>query len=111
MAEMNVLDAAEMECSCGGKATKTRLELDGFSVSGWKCSKCGEVYLDPRDVNPILKLKKLASEQMLSSKVGKVGNSLVLRIPKELADLYGIKKGRILKLVPENKNEIKVVVG
>ncbi len=95
------LNKKTMECACGGIANEFQTMFHGYSVRGWKCSKCKEEYLDPRDAEPILKLMKSLKEHKLKSKIGVVGNSFTVRMPKVIAEVYGISKGELVEYVPE----------
>lgn len=89
-----------IKCSCGANAKPFMTDFEGFEVNGWKCEKCKEEYLDPRELNPILKLKKLEKENTLKAKVGVVGNSYTIRVPKPLIDAYHVRKGSFAKYKP-----------
>lgn len=76
----------------------------GFSVKAWKCQKCREVIYDEEDVQPILKYNKLrTSKKGLISKVGILGNSKILRIPKTIEQIYNITKGRKIEFELERE--------
>jgi len=40
------------------------------------------------------------------TKVAKVGNSLAIRIPKEIADFVNLKKEEEVRIIPRSKKEI-----
>ena len=40
------------------------------------------------------------------TKVAKVGNSLAIRIPKEIADFLKLKKEGEVRIVPKSQNEL-----
>ncbi|MBU2638840.1 MAG: AbrB/MazE/SpoVT family DNA-binding domain-containing protein [Nanoarchaeota archaeon] len=98
-----MLDKKQIECACGGRAGEFFTDFHGFKVRGWKCRKCREEFLDPRGVAPILKLNKLIKENALKTKIGVVGNSMTLRIPKPLAEAYNLHKGEVVDYVLEKE--------
>lgn len=98
-----VLNKKTMGCACGGLAKEFKTDFHGFMVRGWKCKKRKEEYLDPRDVEPILKLNKLAKEHKLKSKIGIVGNSFTLRLPRVIVSAYDMFKGEEIEYVPQKE--------
>ena len=101
----------KIPCSCGRFAKRTKLKYKGYQVRGWKC-ECGETYIHPQDsmrVSFIEKMKREKSEK-IEVKVGKLGASLVIRIPKQLEELYTIKQGEKIELVPEDLQTISIEV-
>ena len=77
--------------------------LDGVKFKSYKCS-CGQELMDMQQ------LEVLAKEfrKMKPVKFSRWGNSLAVRIPKEVADSLGLKdgsEGRILK----EKNGMKII--
>ncbi len=100
---------AEHFCSaCNDKMSKTRVTIQGVSVRAWECKKCKETLLHPEDAQKVLVLNKL--RQGISVKVGKLGESLMVRLPKELTQFYRIEKGEDLILKGENESKFEVEV-
>jgi len=95
------LDNKTMECACGGTANEIYTGFKGHKVRGWKCKKCSEVFLDPRDIQPILKMNKMKKENKLKTKLSYIGNSYTIRVPKPIIDSYGWKRGDDIEFVPE----------
>ncbi|MBI3413136.1 MAG: AbrB/MazE/SpoVT family DNA-binding domain-containing protein [Candidatus Aenigmarchaeota archaeon] len=91
-------------CECGKKARQAAIKYKGYEVRGWKCS-CGNDYIHPEDS---LKVSKLEKSKGVEVKVGLLGDSVIIRIPKELSEIYGIRKGSTLKLVPEGLSRIEI---
>jgi antitoxin component of MazEF toxin-antitoxin module len=56
----------------------------------------------------IYNMKTLQRYEMVKLKVWKTGSSLVVTIPKNLAELYGIDEGDILDFVAESKNDFSI---
>jgi len=78
--------------------------FQGFRVKASQCRKCKEIIYDEQEIEPILKYNKLRTgKKGLISKVGILGNSKILRIPKTVEQIYNITKGRKIEfeLEPE----------
>ena len=90
------------------KMNKTKVVIEGMSVRAWKCPKCKETVLHPGDAQKMLVFNKL--KHGIPVKVGKLGEALMVRIPKEFAQFYSIQKGGglILKGEDESRFEVKV---
>lgn len=87
---------------------KTTFTIDGFTIRGWECSRCQESVLHTEDAQKMLTFNKL--KQGLSIKVGELGNSLILRVPKEVAAFYHIDKGEEVILKAEDNSNFKIEV-
>lgn len=59
----------------------------GVAVDAWRCPKCAEVELTLEQYG-----RYFRAAEVLERKAFKVGGSLALRIPKQLADAAGIKE-------------------
>ena len=90
------------------KMNKTNVVIEGMSVRAWECPKCKETVLHPEDAQKMLVFNKL--KRGIPVKVGKLGEALMVRIPKEFAQFYSIQKGGglILKGEDESSFEVKV---
>ncbi len=88
--------------------SKTKVTIQGLPVRAWECGKCKETVLHPEDAQKVMVLNKL--KQGIPVKVGKLGEALMVRLPKELTQFYRIEKGEdlILKGEDESKFEVKV---
>ncbi len=53
-------------------------------------------------------MRTLQKHEMVKLKVWKTGSSLVVTIPKTLAELYGINEGSILEFVSESKDDFSI---
>src|SRR3989344_4588524 len=103
-----------MKCVfCNGELNKEEVEHKELGVSlgkfsALKCSKCNEVFFDEFSVEKIQKKSKELGLFGLSkkTKVAKVGNSLAIRIPKEIAEFVNLKKEELVKIIPKNQNEL-----
>jgi YgiT-type zinc finger domain-containing protein len=103
------------ECySCGkGNLVKKKVDFKVYGVSLGRfdaevCGNCGETYFD-EDVSD--KIDAIAKKKGLwgleaTTKVGKVGNSIDIKLNKRIADFAGLKKGEEVRIYPEGKNKI-----
>ncbi len=84
--------------------------IEGVEVRGWECSRCKETVLHSEDAQKMFVFNKL--KKGLSVKVGGLGKSLIVRIPKEVAEFYNISKGGEIKLKAGsfNKMELNIAV-
>ena len=107
-----------MKCiTCGGKTEEKRIEYAELGVSFGKykaqvCLKCDESYFDEATAAKIQqKSKELGLFGMArKTKVAEVGNSLAIRIPKDIADFLGLKKGHEILLQPKDKHDLRIQV-
>ncbi len=53
-------------------------------------------------------MKTLQMHEMVKIKVWKTGSSLVVTIPKNLAELYGINEGSVLDFLAESKDDFSI---
>ena len=105
------------KCRCGGKLKKSQCQVEFFGMDfGVRecevCTKCQAEYLDDEVLGEIekeVKGKKLfALERKIT--VTKSGNSLVIRIPPEIAKFSELHYQAILRLVPITKKRIEIEV-
>jgi len=76
------------------------------------CESCGEQWFDEETAKEIEQKERASGLFGLSreTKIGYSGNSLIIRIPKELANFMGIKKETNVVLYPEDKNKFCVAI-
>jgi len=98
----------EIPCDCGEWASPKTFHVEGFVVRGWQCSKCKEVWYSD-DINQVLMMRKL-KKQPIAVKVGKLGESQIIRIPKEVGVAVGLKTGREVLIYTEDQKNIKIKV-
>jgi len=77
---------------CKGRVKKTIEERSGVALAGYKCERCDETFFPSGE---IVRYEILAGRRKPVRTIGKVGNSIVIRIPSKLAAEFGIKKGCI----------------
>jgi YgiT-type zinc finger domain-containing protein len=100
-----------------GALRREKVEETMFGVSLGKydaevCDKCGESFLDEREMKKLEAKAKEAGVWGLakSIRVIKQGNSLSVRIPANIARFLNIKEGEDVLLYPEGKRKIVVEV-
>ena len=101
-----------MKCKiCGGDVEKNIgvMKEDGVEYEYFKCSKCSEEYLDIGQLEKVaVEYRKLKDAKDITFQ--KWGNSIALRIPKDIADACDISSGKHGKLFKE-KDGLRIVVG
>ena len=104
-----------MKCvMCNSQLKEKLIEHNEFGISLGKframvCDKCGEIYFDSETADKIQsKSKKLGLFGLASkkTKVAKIGNSLAIRIPKDLDDFVSLKKEKEVRIMPKSRKEI-----
>ncbi len=92
-----------------GELKKGMIQENMFGVDLGKfpariCTKCGESFTDEKTTQAIQqKAKKKGIWGMgKMTKIAKSGNSLAVRIPKQIADYLNLKKGKEAFIHPEN---------
>ena len=77
-------------------------EIDGVSYKFYKCQKCGEEFLDMKQLHEVAgKYKELRKSSKV--KVSRWGTALAIRIPKEIVVQQKIHEGESTIIVPEKK--------
>jgi len=105
-----------MKCiTCGGETFRKGVEYKEFGIllGNFKadvCKNCGEEYFDEETAGKIQEKSKQMGLFGLAkkAKVAEIGNSIAIRIPKEIAEFLNLKKGREVLMFPENKNELHI---
>jgi hypothetical protein len=89
------------KCNICGKEMNTvdDINLKGFVIHGWRC-ECGNEHSDPHDVDNIVKYFK-AMKKGVEATVYKSGNSISIRLPKVIADLYHLNSNFKLPIETE----------
>src|SRR3989338_7149530 len=97
---------AEHTCACGGKMKKETMQMEGMKIRSWKCTKCDETILHPEDAQRMLVFNKM--KHGIPVKVGELGESLIIRFPKEVAEFYKISKGGEVVIKAEDCKKLKL---
>jgi YgiT-type zinc finger domain-containing protein len=101
-------------CEKGKLSKKTvSYEIYGTKIGDFPanvCSKCNEQWFDEATA---LKIEKLEKEKGLfgiskKSKISYSGNSLIVRIPKEIARFMKIKKAKEISIYPQGKDKLVI---
>jgi len=79
---------------------------EGVSYSYYKCNKCGEEILDMSQLHNVA--EKYRTMKKYHAKLTKWGQSLGLRIPKELTKKYSFRDDEEVVIIPEEKG-IKII--
>ncbi len=99
----------EIPCECSSMASKSTVKYKEYEVRGWICRKCKKEYVHPEDSIKISKLEALEKNR-IRVKIRTVGQSLVITLPKEIAELYGLEKGEMVELSPGNLKKIEIKI-
>ncbi len=101
---------------CGKSALRRenrKSELYGFDLGGYTaevCPSCGEIFWDENDVRKMEeKAKKLGIWGLeRRTKVAVAGNSLIVRIPRNIAKFIGLRKGEMVSLHPLGRDKLLI---
>lgn len=100
-----------------GKMVKKKVPYFVYGIEIGKfqadvCTECGEQWFSEETAKKIEKIEKEKGLFGLSrqSKVSFSGNSLIIRIPKDIAKFMNIKKETPISIHPEGKNKILIEV-
>jgi YgiT-type zinc finger domain-containing protein len=105
-----------MECPlCEGKFLRTKREYayNDISLGEFEadvCKRCGEVFFTEAASDEIDRLARAGGLWGLEArtKVSYSGNSLMIRIPREIAEFMGLEKGDGVRIHPEGKRRLVV---
>lgn len=101
--------AAEHNCTnCNSVMKKKQMTIEGVKVRAWECKKCREIVLHPEDAQKMLVFNKL--KRGIPVKVGALGEALIMRFPKEVAQFYKIEKGEEITLKAEGPKKLELNV-
>ncbi|MBI4018548.1 MAG: hypothetical protein HY368_02975 [Candidatus Aenigmarchaeota archaeon] len=100
---------AEHRCTkCNSVMKRKKMTIEGMEIRSWECRKCKEIVLHPEDAQKMLVFSKL--KKGIPVKVGTLGEALIMRFPKEVAQLYRITKGEEIKLRAESPKKLELSV-
>lgn len=106
-----------MKCVMCGSGTMEEKEIEykefGISLGRFKgrvCKACGEAFFDSEIARKIQAKSKQMGLFGLSkkTKIAQVGNSLAIRIPKEIVQFMKLKKEKEVRIIPKNPDELIV---
>jgi len=106
-----------LKCMCGGRLKRGFTEVEFFGIDfGLKradvCTKCGSEYLSQdvmAEVESEVKRRGLFGLER-RGRVAKSGNSLIIRIPKEIADSLKIKRDQPIVIYPSEPKKLIIEV-
>ena len=108
----------ENKCAlCNGNIRRKLVDykIYGKSIGKFEalvCESCGEEWFSEEEAKNIEKAEKDAGLFGLSkeTKISYSGNSLIIRIPKELARFMNLKKETRIVIYPEDKDKISIII-
>lgn len=114
---MNTESISGVKCKCGGKLKRSFTEVEFFGIDfGVKranvCTDCGSEYLSQEIMEEVEREVKRRGLFGLErrGRVAKSGNSLVIRIPKEIADSLKIKRDLPIIIYPSEPRKLIIEV-
>jgi YgiT-type zinc finger domain-containing protein len=107
-----------MECPiCEGNLERKKVpySVGGVSLGTFEadvCTSCNEIFFTEAASDAIDKKAKEAGLWGLEKrgKIGYSGNSLIVRIPKKIAEFMELKKGEDILIKPEDKKRLVIEV-
>ncbi len=100
---------AEHNCTkCNSVMKRERMTIEGVQIRAWECKKCKEIVLHPEDAQKVLVFNKL--KRGIPVKVGALGEALIMRFPKEVAQFYKITKGEEITLKAEGLKKLELSI-
>lgn len=70
---------------------KRNISFNKNFVDGWQC-QCGEIYFKSEQVQKVLMVNQLKKSK-IKAKLGRIKSNLILRIPKDVEKVLGLKEG------------------
>jgi len=94
------------KCDVCGKRMREvdDIDLQGFLIRGWRCA-CGNAHSNSEDVDAIVKFFRYVRKNKTVS-IFKAGNSLAIRLPKPLVELYRLSPSSKLLLATKESELI-----
>ncbi len=115
LAQLSIEKVLPYKCRCGGVLKKSQTAVEFFGVDfGIRdcevCTRCGSEFLADEtlvEVEAEVKKRKLFGLEK-QAQVTKSGNSLVIRIPPDLAKFLGLHYKDLVRLYPEGKSRLAI---
>jgi len=106
-----------VRCKCGGLMKKTKTEVEFFGIdfgvrSCEICTRCGAEYLSQELIEEIeaeVKSRGLFGLER-KGRITKSGNSLVIRVPREIADSLNIERDSRITIYPSDRKRLIVEI-
>lgn len=107
----------DIRCKCGGKLKRSVTEVEFFGIDfGVRktdvCTECGSEYLSQElmeEIEAEVKRRRLFGLER-KGRVAKSGNSLVVRIPKEIAESLNVRRDMPIVIYPSEPRKLIVEV-
>lgn len=99
-----------MKCPiCNGKMEKGKdvIKQDNIDFEMFKCAKCGEEIMDMKQLRNLAK-KYRSLRKAKEIKFSEWGNSIAVRIPKDMIEDFNITNGK-KGLITKDKEGIKII--
>ena len=114
---MNIGSISGVKCKCGGKLKWGFTEVGFFGIEfgvrrASVCTDCGSEYVSQElmeELESEVKRRGLFGLER-RGRVAKSGNSLVIRIPKEIADSLKIKRDLPIAIYPSEPRKLIIEV-
>lgn len=90
-----------MKCDCGGRFEVQLHDFDDLKSPAMVCGKCGEVTLTKVQARRLMRIKELSMACRAKRKVVRIGNSIGITLPEELA-----KIGQHVQMQPVDEKTI-----
>jgi len=94
------------KCFCGGVTNDTKILKNGVKMKVQKCAKCGEIYVSGSEM---LRYDIIKGKSSIARKIRKSGDSLIVTMPKQIVDKFGVHNGDFVAFEP-NEKEIKIKI-
>lgn len=98
-----------------GELVKKKADVKPYGISIGKfdaevCTECNETFFSEQTSDRIDEVAKTKGLWGLEArtKIGRVGNSIDVKISKKIAEFTGMKKGEEVRVFPEGKNRIVI---
>ncbi|MFH0837362.1 MAG: hypothetical protein V1870_04490, partial [Candidatus Aenigmatarchaeota archaeon] len=102
----DIWDAEHRCMKCNSLMRKKEMKIEGMQIRAWKCKQCDEIILHTEDAQKMLVFNKL--KKGIPVKIGALGEALIMRFPKEIADFYNITKGEEITLKAETSTKLEL---
>lgn len=110
------MEEKEIKCHlcCGTALLKYEaLSLDNGKITikdspYYKCSKCGEEFSTSEQMRELS--MQINSKFAFSRPIINAGRSLAITIPNDIIKSYNLKKGKKIRLVPESRKKIELII-
>ncbi len=104
----------EIDCHlCKGKAElkfeEIKLDNGKIIIRGspyYKCGKCKEEFATSEQMQELS--EQINTKFVFERPIINAGRSLAVTLPSDLVHYYNLKKGGKIRIIPENRNELRI---